>query len=43
MEGLRHILLRQNIDETDMSCLTEKEKREIPQLVFVSLFRRTIG
>jgi heterodisulfide reductase subunit C len=43
MEAMRHILLRKNIDETDLSRLTEEEKRTIPQLVFVSLFRKHIG
>jgi len=43
MEGLRQIVLRQNIDETDLGDLTDEEKRDIPQLAFVSLFRKNIG
>ena len=43
MEALRQIILRKNIDEVDIINLTEDEKREIPQLAFVSLFRKTIG
>ncbi len=43
MEALRQIILRKNIDETDISCLSDKELREIPQMAFVSLFRKNIG
>jgi heterodisulfide reductase subunit C len=43
MEALRQIVLRQSIDETDLTCLTEEEKRSIPQMAFVSLFRKNIG
>ena len=43
MEALRQIILRKNIDETDIKCLTPKELREIPQMAFVSLFRKNIG
>jgi len=43
MEALRQIVLRRNIDETDIVDLTEEEKQSIPQLAFVSLFRKNIG
>jgi heterodisulfide reductase subunit C len=43
MEALRQLLLRDSIDETDMSNLTEDEKRTIPQMAFVSIFRKNIG
>ncbi len=43
METLRQIVLRKNIDETDILSLTEEEKKTIPQLAFVSLFRKNIG
>ena len=43
MEALRQILLRLSIDETEITCLSEEEKRNIPQMAFVSLFRKNIG
>jgi heterodisulfide reductase subunit C len=43
MEALRQIILRNNIDQTNIGCLTEEEKREIPQIAFVSLFRKNVG
>lgn len=43
MEALRQILLRLSIDETEITCLSEEEKRTIPQMAFVSLFRKNIG
>ncbi len=43
METLRQIVLRKNIDSTDISHLSEEEKKTIPQLAFVSLFRKNIG
>ncbi|MBI5001406.1 MAG: 4Fe-4S dicluster domain-containing protein [Euryarchaeota archaeon] len=43
MEALRQIVLRKNIDETDIYGLTEEEKGTIPQLAFVCLFRKNIG
>ena len=43
MEALRQIVLRRSIDETDISCISEEEKRRIPQIAFVSLFRKNIG
>jgi len=43
MEALRQIVLRRSIDETKISCITEEEKRRIPQIAFVSLFRKNIG
>lgn len=43
MEALRQIILRKNIDQTNIDCLTEEEKKQIPQLAFVSLFRKNIG
>jgi len=43
MEALRQIILRKSIDETKIENLTEDEKRKIPQIAFVSLFRKNIG
>ncbi len=43
MEALRQIVLRQNIDATDIAKLPVEELRRIPQLAFVSLFRKNIG
>ncbi|MBU4071415.1 MAG: 4Fe-4S dicluster domain-containing protein [Candidatus Thermoplasmatota archaeon] len=43
MEALRQILLRLSIDETEITSLSEEEKRKIPQMAFVSLFRKNIG
>ena len=43
MEALRQIVLRKNVDETKIEDLTEEEKRRIPQIAFVSLFRKNIG
>lgn len=43
MEALRQLILRKNIDEIDISALTEDEKKNIPQIAFVSLFRKNIG
>lgn len=43
MEALRQIILRKDIDETDIVCISEEDKRAIPQMAFVSLFRKNIG
>lgn len=43
MEALRQIVLRQSIDATDITGLPVDELRRIPQLAFVSLFRKNIG
>jgi len=43
MEALRQIVLRHNIDRFRIAGLTEEEKRRIPQIAFVSLFRKSIG
>jgi len=43
MEALRQIILRKNIDYTHLEKISQKEKRSIPQLAFVSLFRKNIG
>lgn len=43
MEALRQIVLRQSIDATDIASLSPEELRCIPQLAFVSLFRKNIG
>ena len=43
MEALRQLVLRKNIDETDIRKLAKKDLRTIPQLAFVSLFRKNIG
>jgi len=43
MEALRQIILRKNIDRTNLINITKEEKVSIPQLAFVSLFRKNVG
>ena len=43
MEALRQIILRKSIDETVITQLSDEEKCCIPQMAFVSLFRKNIG
>jgi len=43
MEALRQIILRKNIDKTNLIKIPKEEKKLIPQLAFVSLFRKNIG
>ncbi|HID25709.1 MAG TPA: 4Fe-4S dicluster domain-containing protein [Thermoplasmata archaeon] len=43
MEALRQIILRRKIDYTDVLMIPKKEREIIPQLAFVSLFRKNIG
>jgi len=43
MEALRQIILRKNIDKTDLRKIPKDETESIPQLAFVSLFRKNIG
>ncbi len=43
MEALRQIVLRKKIDRTKVVKFSKKEKETIPQLAFVSLFRKNIG
>ena len=43
MEALRQIILRRKIDETKALKIPKKDKEKIPQLAFVSLFRKNIG
>lgn len=43
MEALRQILLRQNLDATDIECLREADLEDIPQMAYVSLFRKNVG
>jgi heterodisulfide reductase subunit C len=43
MEALRQIILRKKIDHTKIVKISKKEKESIPQLAFVSLFRKNIG
>jgi hypothetical protein len=43
MEALRQILLRKKIDKTDLKKITKDEKEKIPQIAFVSLFRKNVG
>lgn len=43
MEALRQIILRKKIDKTQASKIPKKEREKIPQLAFVSLFRKNIG
>lgn len=43
MEALRQIILRKNIDKTDLVKIPRDEMETIPQLAFVSLFRKNVG
>ena len=43
MEALRQIVLRKKIDRSNVVKISKKEKEIIPQLAFVSLFRKNIG
>ena len=43
MEALRQIILRKKIDRTNLTEITKDEKETIPQIAFVSLFRKNIG
>ena len=43
MEALRQIVLRRKIDHSYTYKIPKKEKEIIPQIAFVSLFRKNIG
>ena len=43
MEALRQIILRKKIDRTNLAEISKDEKETIPQIAFVSLFRKNIG
>ena len=43
MEALRQIILRRKIDHSQAQKTTKKERETIPQIAFVSLFRKNIG
>lgn len=43
MEALRQIILRRKIDRTRTVDISKKEREIIPQIAFVSLFRKNIG
>lgn len=43
MEALRQIILRRKIDHSNANKTTKKEREKIPQIAFVSLFRKNIG
>ena len=43
MEALRQIILRRKIDQTKALKIPKRDKEKIPQLAFVSLFRKNIG
>ena len=43
MEALRQIILRRKIDKTDLQKIKKEEKETIPQMAFVSLFRKNVG
>jgi heterodisulfide reductase subunit C len=43
MEALRQIILRKKIDRTKLAEISKDEKEAIPQIAFVSLFRKNIG
>jgi len=43
MEALRQIILRQDIDECDPVEIPMEKKKRIPQIAFVSIFRKNIG
>ncbi|PNX49720.1 MAG: hypothetical protein BV457_00820 [Thermoplasmata archaeon M9B1D] len=43
MEALRQIILRRKIDHSYAQKTSKKEREAIPQIAFVSLFRKNIG
>jgi len=43
MEALRQIILRRKIDKTKAMKIPKKDKENIPQIAFVSLFRKNVG
>lgn len=43
MEALRQIILRKSIDKTALKCISKEKKSKIPQIAFVSLFRKNVG
>ena len=43
MEAMRQIIIRKKIDKTNVSKISKKEKETIPQIAFVSLFRKNVG
>jgi hypothetical protein len=43
MEALRQIILRRRIDKTQLKNISKDEKEKIPQIAFVSLFRKNVG
>jgi len=43
MEALRQIILRKSIDKTKLKNISKDKKEKIPQIAFVSLFRKNIG
>jgi hypothetical protein len=43
MEALRQIILRRKIDRSYAHRIPKKEREIIPQIAFVSLFRKNIG
>ena len=43
MEALRQIILRRKIDRTNVVDIPKKERESIPQIAFVSLFRKNVG
>ena len=43
MEALRQIILRKKIDQSNPIKISKKEREYIPQLAFVSLFRKNVG
>jgi heterodisulfide reductase subunit C len=43
MESLRQIVLRHKIDHSNINKMSKKEMETIPQIAFVSLFRKNIG
>ena len=43
MEACRQIVLRKKIDRTQAQKIPKKEREAIPQIAFVSLFRKNIG
>ena len=43
MEALRQIILTKKIDRTNLRKISKDEKETIPQMAFVSLFRKNVG
>lgn len=43
MEALRQIILRRNIDHIDVKNISLEDRETVPQIAFISLFRKNTG